>query len=381
MKRYTRAIAITLFVILLCLAIMAVAFMNITERLSSLYPAAPVANGNFPISPVRVFYAEEEIISTPVVQGQIAFIRTSTTLYALDVLENKVVWKVASSFNQKLSLAPIVVDSLVIVVETGSRLAAFSTETGELIWRTPVIAVAETDPVTASIQSIDFNNQFLFVARFDWMLTAYNLKSGETIWDYKLPGRTNPYLQVNENNVSLAIGETVKILDSKTGLELWNKPIDGYSGPILLSNSTLYITDEKNASLISINVNTHQTNWTKDYRSTIEAFKYSCILETEGNILIAAEKLMLVSKSDGSILWATDSLGTLECPIILGNKIFIRNTHTILYALDKETGQEIGRLLVQANTPMKHEPFRSPISVDGLLIVPFGDNRVFVYRP
>jgi hypothetical protein len=30
---------------------------------------------------------------------------------------------------------------------------------------------------------------------------------------------------------------------------------------------------------------------------------------------------------------------------------------------------------------MKHEPERAPAVVDDLLIVPFGDNRVFAYKP
>lgn len=381
MKKSSFTLLTVLFVSLLVLIIAFIGILSVRQKISELNPISPVSYGDFPITFLDILIVDNEVVSTPAVNGQVVFVRTSDMLYAFDVLENKLLWKVLSPYDKALSLPPVTVDALVVVVESGSSLAAFSTETGKLIWRTPEIEIAKIDPVTASIQAVAVNSKYIFVARFDWTLTAYDLKSGEFVWDYKVPGRTNPYVQANENNVVLAVGDTVKMLDAKTGVMLWDVVIRGYSGPIVLSNDTLYITDEKNILLMSLNVNTREYNWIKDYRSVIGEYEYSCVLDAENYLLVSTEKLMSVSKSDGAILWTTERLGTLECPLILGNKIFVRNTINYLYELDVASGQELGRLRVQANTPMQHEPFRSPVSMGNLLLVPFGDNRIFIYLP
>ncbi len=379
MKKYINNVALIIVSGLLCVLALIIVIYLIKDSLFSREPTNPIAYGDFPSSPQWIFYADKDIISTPGVKGQVVFVKTPISLYAVDILQNKVEWKIVSSTNRKLIYPPLVIGSLVIVVEDGSSLAAYSTESGKLIWKTPTIDVIDSgvDPV----KSIAFNNQYLYVARFDLNLTAYSLETGEMIWNYDLPGRTNPYLAADENHVFLAVGETVNILDANTGSKLWNNNGSGYFGPILLSGNTLYITDEMHASLVSLNVDSHQTNWVKEYQSLIETYEYSCILETGGTLLIAAQKLILVSKSDGSIVWTTDKLGFLECPVLLHNEIYIRNTQNTLYLFDKESGQEKGRLKVQMDSPFKHDFFRSPIVVNGLLVIPFGDNRLFIYHP
>jgi outer membrane protein assembly factor BamB len=104
-------------------------------------------------------------------------------------------------------------------------------------------------------------------------------------------------------------------------------------------------------------------------------------LEGENNLLIAANKLMMVSKADGKKIWSTDDLGFLECPIVIGDEIYIRNTDTTLYLIDKRTGLEMGSLLIQMNTLNKRDFFRGPVAVNGLLAVPFGDERLLFYEP
>jgi outer membrane protein assembly factor BamB len=257
-------------------------------------------------------------------------------------------------------------------------LAAYSTESGELVWKTPALQIIETG--TDPIRSITFNNQYLYVARHDWDLTAYDLKTGKVIWKHDLPGRSGPYVVANEKSVFLAAGEdTASILDANTGLDVWNYDKSGYFGPILLSDNTLYIADVIHASLISLDIDFKHINWIKDL--PISTYEFSCMLEVEDNLLIAAQKLVMISMQDGSILWATDNLGYLECPVLLKNEIYVRNNQTDLYAFDKESGQEKGKLQVRTNTVMKVDFFRGPIIANGLLVVPFGDNRLLVYQP
>ena len=366
MKKYTKKIIIILIVSLLCLTPITGAVFLYNKKNSEEKPPEPIAQGDLSISPYWVFNADEDIISTPATNNKFLFVKTSASLYAVDILQKKVQWKVDSFTDQELGFAPVVTNSSVIVVENGSSVAAYSIDSGRLLWKTP--AMEDADYVTESVQSIAFNSQYLYVGRLDFRLTVYNLKTGEIIWEHGLPGRTQPYVEANEDYVFVGAGDTLTVYQANYGsevwpsygFELWKKDDLGYAGPILLSGNTLYVTDEKYASLISLDVNTHKINWEKNYQGIIETFYYSCITETEKYLLIAAKKLMMVSKLDGEILWSTDDLGTLECPILLKDKIYIRNSRTTLYSIDMETGRQTGQMLVQLNTWMKIDFFSQP---------------------
>ena len=66
---------------------------------------------------------------------------------------------------------------------------------------------------------------------------------------------------------------------------------------------------------------------------------------------------------------------------MLRDKLYVRSIGSKLYVLGVDTGYETGKLLVRVNTAIPTKPIRSPVASNGLLIVPFGDNRVFAYRP
>ncbi len=376
--RYKRTFVVVLIFVVIS-AIVTVG-ISLNKEITKYYPPNPISYGDFQKSPVWVFEADEDVVATPVEKEGILFVRTKNSLFAVDSASQTVKWKVDSFTRFEPSFAPFIVDSLLIVVEEKSSLAAYSTDSGQLIWRTPAIDAA--DHGIESVQFIAFNSRYLYVARFNLNLTAYDIQTGKVIWVRYLPWHnTSTYIAANEDYVFLGAGEKVIALDSKSGSNVWGKDILGFVGPILLAEETLYVVDEKSASLLSFDISSRKENWNNSYRSTIDTFSFSCILEGENNLLIAANKLMMVSKADGKKIWSTDDLGFLECPIVIGDEIYIRNTDTTLYLIDKRTGLEMGSLLIQMNTLNKRDFFRGPVAVNGLLAVPFGDERLLFYEP
>lgn len=375
-KNKNRILLLVSFCFLFGISLTAVYLL--TREYFKLYPSEPVVLGKFPALPEWVFHADGDIISSPAMKDQFVFVKTSNTLYALDLMEKKVEWKVDSVTKQSLVHAPVVANSLVIVVEDESVLAAYSAEAGNLIWKTLPIETFETS--TDRIRSISFNSKYLFVARYGLYITAYDLETGRVVWEHDLPGRSNIDMVANEAYVFYTAGQDVaSILDANTGFDVWNYSMTGYFGPILLSRNTLFISDERNASLISVDLDSYQINWVKTL--PIETYGFNCLIEVDENVLVAAAELVMVSKQNGAIVWSTDELGDLECPVLLNDKIYIRNSQTQLYILEKKAGKELGQLIVQTNTMMKQDFSRSLIAANGLLAVPFGDDRLIVYRP
>lgn len=342
------------------------------------HPKEPIVSGNFPSTVAWIFSGDDIVASTPVTDGNNIFIRTANSIYALDGRTGEVLWKTNSQAigNSEESIpvmSPQIKDSYLIVPETGSRISVFSAESGKLIWKSQRPKYAH-----AHIESIAVNNKMIYVARWDWELTAYELETGDIIWRKDISGRSNPYIVADENSVYVGQEHLSQSFDAVSGISQWKLDFGGYSGPLVLSDGILYITDEETSSILAVDTSTQATLWERSYPQ-LETFELNCLVLSDDVLYLAAKQLVAISKIDGNTLWTSSNTGRLECPSISSNSIYTRNTEQTLYKLDISSGNEMGQLYVQVNTPMKHEPDRSPILFENLLIVPFGDSRVFAY--
>lgn len=375
MKNITRII----LMIIVPLAIIALIFLYFYNRDDS---NRHLSLGVFESQSVWEYKTSEAITSTPVWDGlgQI-YLHTSNSVMAISALDGKLLWKASSPSKTPLSAPPLISGSYLIVPEEGSRIAVFIKDTGQLLWRSPVIEIARTHAVTANIESMAATTEMIYITRFDWTITAYRLNNGEIIWEDDLPGRTSPYVVTDGRYVYLGVGPLLKTYDGKTGALLWQKEIFGYIGPMTNVEKTLYIVDEENSSLLSLDIPSKNITW-KEYYVGIDDFEFGCLIVREDSIYIAAEEIVKVSKNNGKIEWSSEKIGRLECPVVLNNILYVRNTNNLLFAFDISTGKIVETLKLDFNyTPMKHEPNRGPLATNRLLIVPINEYEVIAYKP
>ena len=348
-------------------------------------PLNPLVKGDFPSNLIWTYSAKDRIVSTPVIYNSLIFIRTRRSLIAINASNGHQLWRVESDVPTRintgdLTVFPLVNNDLVIVAEEGSRLSAFSTDTGKVEWTTPPIEVNLQNPVTASIEAYAINGNRLFVARSSWKISAYDLRNGNILWEKRLPNKALLDLETNSRKVYISAGNLLQVYDSITGDILWEKNFGAYVGPILLGDDTLYVVlsfGPKN--LVAINLDTMNTLWSID-NYLFKDQELRTLALGEDVLIVGSDRLYAISKIDGSILWTSEETGPLERPLVLDKKVIVRNTDKELFLFDGESGEKLGYLLVRANTQMKHEPERSPTVVDDLIIVPFGDDRIFAYR-
>jgi outer membrane protein assembly factor BamB len=178
----------------------------------------------------------------------------------------------------------------------------------------------------------------------------------------------------------LGLGSEINAFDTLTGTLLWKEDINASIGQIVLDDNILLISDNRKSGMIAFDPNNRKILWRVDYKVIYDT-TINCIVMNDDVVYIAAQLLMAVTKDDGQMIWASDKIGDLECPVVLENSIYVRNTRTALFAFDLDSGREIGRMSVQTNTPMLHEPDRSPTVTDGILIIPITDHYVAAYSP
>ena len=324
---------------------------------------------------------KETITSSPAVDYKDhVYIRTAVSVIALDIQNGNKLWEVISPSNLPLSLEPQVFEDFLIVPEEGSRLAVFNAVTGQLLWRSSTIEPEFTHPDAIEIESIAVADGVLLIARFNWTLTAYRLTDGRILWEEEIFGRSNPYLVSDQTTVYLGMGSMIQAFDHQNGDLLWQEELNGYIGPMLRIDNILYVLDEMHSSLYAIDLSTQQMLW-NNIPIEAEEFSFECISTAGDKLLVAAQELIVVSTSSGQTIWSTKNLGRLECPTVLNNEIFVRNTQDTLYTFDLSTGEETSRLRVSTNTSLKHEPDRSPVSASGLLILPVNSNRIAAFVP
>ncbi len=359
----------------ICLFVTAVVIYYIPKTTT---PINPIPTGSFPKEPVWIIKADENISATPVVYDSFIFFRTAHKLYKAKSEDGSIIWHTDISPTLTLSWTPIITDGLIIVPEEKSTIAAYSTETGNFTWRTnPIYDFMGYE--SGRIGSYQIWENILFVGHVNSGLYAYDIKNGQQIWKTDVPNRSSLFLSVDDKAVYLGVEQSVLAYDRKTGNLLWEKDFSNLVGPILAKNNLLYISllfsDD---CLFAINLDTSTTLW-KLSSSEIKSNEIR-YLSIEGEVLyIAADHLSAISIKDGKIYWISEYTGRLENPIIYVGNIYIRNISKSLYVIDKLTGKTEGQLLVRLNTPMNRDPTRSPVIVNILLIVPFGDNRLLAY--
>ncbi|MBE7434310.1 MAG: PQQ-binding-like beta-propeller repeat protein [Anaerolineales bacterium] len=342
-------------------------------------PKEPIALNNFPQTVSWVFKADEKVVTTPIKDGDFIYVRTSGAIYKIDGNSGKLVWKVATEASDKSSvifptLKPKINGIYLVVPEKGSRVAVFSSDTGKFIWRSLPPGYEQ-----ANIESYTINQEFLYVARWDWFLTAYDLKTGDVLWEKSITGRSNPYIVSGGNHIYVAQEDLLQVFESQSGRFQWKFDIGGYSGPMWLDDEVLYLTDERASRVIAININSQKLLWDKTFPH-IGSYEFNCIFISKDILYLSAQQLVAISKFDGKHSWTSQETGSLECPVEVFGSIFVRNSDTNLFRISAQTGEKLGELSVQANASAKHQPDRGPLIFDDLLIVPFGDNRVFAYK-
>lgn len=378
------AVKTFLFVLLLCIS-WTICVILTKNRLFVAKPSNPISYGEFPPHYSWVFETRDTVVSSLVSQDGVVFVRTQHSIYALSASNGEKIWEADTESELSLIIAPQIKGEYVIVPEKKSGIAAFSYSTGDLIWRVPPMDISKTHLTSTSIESMALNNDTVYVARFGSPLAAYDIKSGSLLWEKKITGRTFPYIVSNDRNLYLGLGLDAILMqiDAKTGNIISRKKIGGYLGPMTLSNDNLFVSDVENNIVYAVNGKTVENEilWSQDLPADISPYKINNLVVYDNCLYISADRLLKLSIDNGQLIWATQKTKALESPVILKDTIFVRNIQNDLYAFDLQSGLETGKLFVIANTVMNHAPFRSPIIEGDLVIIPFGDNRIFAYHP
>ena len=344
------------------------------------YPAEPASNGIFPDLPEWTFWANENVTATPIVYGSYVFVRTSEAVYKLDGDTGILLWRFASpGTSSSMDVSPQISGNLLIIPERGGLLAAVSIDSGHLVWRLWSVDENRRFSGTMRVEEFTIDGGIIYVARHSWRLTAYDLEGGTKLWEVRVPDRVSLNLATDHEAVYLGASQLIIAYDLKFGQLLWEKDMGAYVRSILAQDGYLYVAFMSNDyNLAAINLETRQEEW-KIRLTSIEGPDIRYLTAADEVLYAVDENLYAFNLATGGILWQSSYTDFLERPVVAGDRIYVRNNETTLFVFDSTSGDELGRLLVQHDAPLKRQPGRNPAIYGDLVIVPFGDERILAY--
>lgn len=245
------------------------------------------------VKPLWSFQCEDEIRSTPLIDGGILYIGTyDNNLYALDATKGQFIWKFAT--NGGIVTKPVVAENQVIFGSEDNKLYSLHAKLGKLLWSVPTNGPIRCSPKIAE--------GHVFVGSDDGSLYAINMTTYQKNWSIKTEGpvRSSPFL----------------------------------------GNDLIYFGCEANEFICS------------DYRGIVK-WRYvtkrpvtSSPIVADGIVYFASQdaNFYALDAKSGWVIWRFRmGKGSVSSPSLLENQIFFGSADNYLYCVDKSSSRELWR--------------------------------------
>lgn len=339
---------------------------------------APMATGNFPRKYEKLLVLDSVVVSAPTTYNGYLFVQTNNMLYKFDSLGN-LIWNIKNSGYPGM-FSPTGCGNLIVapVVEL-REFVVVSDEDGSLVWK----STSSDSANQGKIEDIVCFKNIVYVAEYNSGVLAYDITNGQIIWKQKVPERSSIYLSVNEEEQELYVvaGKGVTAYDLSTGTANWEILYNTYVGPAIKDQNKLVIVlgPLEPTEVTVVELSSRSTLWRRHIDGLLSN-AFGRVIINSDTIYLSGNKIIALSMLTGDISWESEETEMLRRFVLLKNKIYVRNNGSLIYMIDVKTGNIEGALTVGKESNLNSFD-RSPAIIKEQLIVPFGDNRIYIYKP
>jgi len=362
-------------------ALVAISFLACIIARSLFRSVNPSATAPFPDTPVWEFTSTAPIVATPAVLGGTVLIRTSASLDAIDASSGKLIWRFDSPQSSFGALSPMPVSPSLVVLQQAGGLFALDPRDGRHLWT----AEGTQRPLDRSdIQSLAHGCGLVFAATNNGNLVALSARDGTPSWAHHMPDTRVHYL-LNETHCLLYVGSWMHLIvyAAQSGDELARLDFGRDLGAMAVGDGVVYVASRiPTDTIAAIDSTTMEVIWETPFDAAHGGFRDSLVLD--GDTLYAAGASMAALNSDdGRILWhSTLGFDAVSPPTLLRHVLYFRDQGNTIFGVEKSSGAPMGTVTTISNYPFVYSlSDRGPAVSEGLLIVPFGNGRVFAYNP
>lgn len=308
-------------------------------------------------------------ISCFVIESKLDTSVSSHTLEAND--EYKVIWDISGINGHNMVGAPgrIIIHGW----ETGDiatfRLIALDSITGETIWTTAKFKTSGGRIIT--------HDGFLYHGTNGTAkVKAYDIKTGEILWDTRLPwAHSVDMISYAENKIFAHTNDLEFFVLNEKGdiLENFNETFRIF----MQTENVLYMDDVLGIQAID------NTSREKKWELELGA-QYSIPIFDNGTIFIRTlskgGEILSINQSTGEINWKV-SQDVLSNMYVAGERIYFLGSSEHLVSLDRHSGEEISRVLFSPSLNVNQQNggyFVTGDTTNNVLAISFGDNSQII---
>lgn len=251
-----------------------------------------------------------------------------------------------SSGTLPLTAQPVVANGKIFTLDTNSRISAFSTNNGDLIWKTSLHKKEEDEQVLSG--GIAFASGSLFVTTGYDEIVALNARNGEVKWKKSLPSpsRAAPTI-LNDRVYVLTVDSRLVTLDANNGAGLWEyRGINEMTGLLGAGspavNNEVVIATFSSGEITALRVENGSVAWSDNLanvRRTSGGLQSMADIRAmpviDQGIVVAISiggKLAAIDENSGVRRWQRDISGA-HTPWVAGNNIYVLSYENQLISL------------------------------------------------
>ncbi len=296
----------------------------------------------FPLSPKWVFPVGDEIYSVAASSQKIAIAKPNG-IVLIDSDTGSLIWEYPCSIEPQSKLY---FSEELLIAQSSSQIYVISTTGAEL----KVIELKRNFGETTNIIAVF--SEYAFIVRTPaWQLEVYNLGDGTMVWSDGV-GRGIKNIDYDAVSETLYITSLnfIRAYNIKSGEKLWETP-QGVSTSIYESGSLYYfgLADSRDVYFFArYDVSTLNLMWTLNFSPAIQTDIYN--LTISDNTLVAGTTygLLAMDKSKGTQLWNLKVDEIYTKPVVIDNVVYVKSSSSkTVYAISLNDGQMLGNMQLE----------------------------------
>ena len=306
------------------------------------------------------------VFSPPIVSGDVVYVGASCAappnFYAIDKDSGDLLWGFRA--DRGVASSPTVLEDIVLGTSLGGEVFALAKDTGELLWSVELEEAITSRPLVIGDSVI--------VGSRRGTLVSIERQSGRELWRQTVKGviSREPILLNNHLIVYSGSLESSRITahDLETGEKLWEMNFDyPIRGRMAVQNGeTILLSNDER--LVKFDVNHRSPEVVYEFKD----FVYSISVIDDDLVLLGVETdLVLFDLERREKVWTFSTEGRVGEPTINEGIVYFGSMDHHLYAVNLETGEELGRFRAGHGIPSR------PYVSDG--IVYFGSYDLHLY--
>jgi outer membrane protein assembly factor BamB len=253
----------------------------------------------------------------------------------------------------RLLSSPIVANGVVYALDTYGNVTALASSSGALLWQVNISP--EGQQISMIGGGLAYGQEKIFVTSPHAEVLALDAKTGNRLWRYSTPSPVRAAPTLDEGRLYvLTISNQLEVLDAEKGLALWNHAgITEHAGLLGTASPAVskgvVVVPYSSGELYALKTENGHQLWTETLSTTRRPDSLSSLSHIKALPVIHKNMVIIIGHNHkmaaydlrrGERLWERHIGGT-RTPAIIGDFIFMINSHNELLCLTCQHGQVV----------------------------------------